>query len=135
MKCEKCDKEINEEKKKTIQIKNRYTNEVIFESETATTIKETVEEAVKLRADLSGANLSGANLSGANLSKANLWKANLSGANLSGANLSRANLMGANLSGADLSGANLSGANLFYCKMDKKVFKQITEEWFEWKVE
>jgi hypothetical protein len=67
-----------------IQIKNRYTDVVIFESKTATTIKECVVEAIK--------------------SKANLWK------------------------------ANLSKADLVYCKMDKKVFKQITEEWFEWTI-
>ena len=46
---------------------------------------------------------------------------------------------GAYLRGADLRGANLSGTDLFeadllFCKMDKTVFKQITEEWFEWEV-
>jgi len=106
------------------QIKNRYTEEIIYESKIATTIKECVEEAVKKKA-----NLSRANLSEANLYKANLYKANLSGANLSGANLSRANL-----SGANLSGANLYKANLLFVKMDERVFKQITEEWFEWKI-
>ena len=91
------------------QIKNRYTEEIIYESKIATTIKECVEEAVKKKA-----NLSRANLSEANLYKANLYKANLSGANLSGANLYKANLL--------------------FVKMDERVFKQITEEWFEWKI-
>jgi len=122
-----------------IQIKNRYTDEVIYESKTATTIKECVEQAVEEKADLSEANLSKANLSKANLSKANLskadlWKADLSEANLSKANLSKAGLSEANLSKANLSKAGLWKANLVYCKMDKKVKKQIIEEWFEWDV-
>ena len=113
-----------------IEIKNRFTDETIFKSETATTIREAVIEAVEFKA-----NLYGVNLSEANLSEAKLFGVTLSGANLYGANLSGANLYGANLYGADLSGANLYGANLLFCKMDKKVFKQITEELFGWKVE
>lgn len=92
-----------------IKIKNRFTDEVIYESDTATTIKEAVEEAIKN-------------------------KINISEADLRYANLREANLTGADLTGTDLSYANLSKANLCYCKMDKKVFKQITEEWFEWDV-
>ena len=81
-------------------------------------VRAAVVEAVKARANLSGADLSradlyGAYLSGANLSGADLSRADLSGANLSGADLSRANLYGANLSGADLSRADLYGANLY----------------------
>ena len=96
-----------------IQIKNRWTGNLIFEGE-FDCLRDAVAKARAnlYGANLSGANLSGADLSGANLSGANLSGANLSGANLSGANLSRANLSGANLSGADLSRANLSGANL-----------------------
>jgi len=76
-----------------IEIKNRYTNEVIFTYEQENnSIKTTVELAVKLKINLSGANLSGANLSGADLSSAKLSSANLSGANLSGASLSGASL-------------------------------------------
>ena len=107
-----------------IEIKNRFTGSLLFEWESENnTIKETVFEALKTRANLSDANLFGANLSdadlfGADLSRANLfganlYDANLFGANLSDADLSRANLSGANLSGANLSGANLSGANLY----------------------
>lgn len=97
-----------------IQIKNRFTEKVVFESKIATTIKMAVLEAIEKKADLSEANLS---------------KADLSEADLSWANLSRADL-----SWADLSWADLSWANLLFIKMDKKVFKQITQEWFEWKV-
>jgi hypothetical protein len=95
-----------------IQIKS-ITGSLLFEydaPENTTLI--TVKEAVKSRANLSGANLRSAYLSGANLSGANLRSAYLSGADLSGAYLSGANLSGADLSGAYLSGAYLSGANL-----------------------
>jgi len=109
-----------------IQIKNRFSLEVIFESK-KDTVKEAVIEAVingtdlhgaYLRdADLHGANLRGANLEGAylrgaNLEGANLRDADLRGADLRGANLYEANLRGANLYEADLRGANLRGANL-----------------------
>ena len=51
-----------------IQIKNRYTDEVIFEYECKNnTIKKTVEEAIKRSIDLTCADLKRANLSGANL--------------------------------------------------------------------
>jgi len=113
-----------EPKKDTIKIRNRYTNRVIFESKTAETIKEAVEEAVKSKANLWGANLSKANLSGANLSNADLSYADLSYADLSNADLSY----------ADFSKADLWKADLCFCKMDKKVFKEITEGWFEWEV-
>lgn len=65
----------------------------------------------------------------AKTTKESVKEAILSKTNLSGTDLSGANLLGSNLSGADL-----SGANLLFCKMDKKVFKQITEDWFEWKI-
>ena len=91
----------------TIEIKNRFTDAVLFTSNTAIDLAGAVKEAVKSRADLSGAYLIGADLSRADLSGADLI-----GANLSRANLSRADLSGAYLSGAYLSGAYLSGANL-----------------------
>ena len=99
-----------------IEIKNRG-GEVIFKSETATTMHQAVGEAYLSGADLSGADLSRAYLSKANLSAADLSKAFLSGADLSAADLSaadlsRADLSRANLSGADLSAAYLSGADL-----------------------
>ena len=104
-----------------MRILSRFTGLIIFES-THKTIKETVLDAIKTKADLSEADLSeanlfkadlsGADLSGADLSEANLFKADLSGADLSGANLSEANLFKADLSGADLSGADLSEADL-----------------------
>lgn len=50
----------DDKSKNKIQIKNRYTDEVIYECE-AETIKEAVEKAVKEEA---------------NLSEADLWKAN-----------------------------------------------------------
>jgi uncharacterized protein YjbI with pentapeptide repeats len=99
----------------TIQIKNRYTDSIIFEGEYEN-LELAVEAAVKSDANLRGANLRGANLWGANLRGANLLGANLEDANLRGANLWGANLEGANLRGANLWGANLRGANLAQTK-------------------
>jgi hypothetical protein len=70
-----------EEKKIGIEIKNRFTGNVIFTS-TKTTFKEAVEEG---KANLRGANLSGADLHGANLSGADLYGADLSEAELQNA--------------------------------------------------
>lgn len=101
-----------------IEIKNRWTGNILFEYEKENnTLIETIEKAIKSNVNLVGADLRGANLEGANLGGANLERANLVGANLVGANLERANLRGtylggANLEGADLEGADLVGANL-----------------------
>ena len=87
----------------TIEIRNRFTGDIIFTHECAdNTILKTVTAALAEDADLTGADLTGANLTGANLTYANL----------TGANLSDADLTGAYLTGADLSGAKLSGTNL-----------------------
>ena len=106
------------EKSMKIEIKNRFTGDVIFTHECENnTIKITVEEAVKSDANLWNADLRNANLSDADLWNADLWNANLSDANLrnadlSDANLSDADLRNANLSDADLWNANLWNANL-----------------------
>ena len=94
----------------------------IYESQTATTVCEAVEEAAGAKADLRladlrsvdlrSANLRSANLRSVDLRSANLRSANLSSANLILANLSSANLHSANLHSADLSSANLRSANL-----------------------
>ena len=96
-----------------IEIKNRWTGEVIFSHECEdNTIGKTVEQALKSSANLRSANLSNANLSNANLSNANLRSADLSNANLRSADLSNANLRSADLSNANLRSANLSNADL-----------------------
>jgi len=97
---------VKEKSETKIEIRNRWTGNIIYSS-SKTTFKDAVVEAVE-----SGANLSGADLHGADLHEANLSEANLSGANLSGANLHGADLHEANLRGADLREANLSEANL-----------------------
>ncbi len=112
----------------SIDIKHRTTGAVLFHSETATTTKEAVTEAVKARADLRGADLDGASLRdaslrgadlrGADLDGANLRGADLDGADLDDASLRDASLRGANLRGADLDGANLRGANLDGANLD-----------------
>ena len=100
-----------------IEIKHRYTNEVIYSCE-AKTIKEAVEKAVK-----EGAYLRGANLESANLESAYLEGANLEGANLEGAYLRCANLRGANLESAYLESAYLEGAYLEGAKSLDKITK------------
>jgi hypothetical protein len=101
-----------------IQIKNRFTNDVLFECdapeglESGLHLRHALEQAVSVGANLGGANLRGANLRGANLGDANLRGAYLGDANLRGAYLGDANLRGANLRGANLGGANLGDANL-----------------------
>ena len=61
-----------------IQIKNRFTDEIIIEGD----YKDLREAVEKNKANLSEANLFGADLSGANLSGANLSRANLFGAKI-----------------------------------------------------
>jgi len=109
----------------SIEIK-RIDGTVAYESQSATSLKEAAEEAVRQGvslalanfsgANFSGAHFSGANFSGANFSLANFSRANFSGANFSGADFSladfsRANFSRANFSGADFYKANFSGAN------------------------
>ena len=99
-----------------IEILHRHTRAVLFSS-TADTIAGAVQEAIKTRADLSGAYLGGADLGGANLRGANLVWANLARADLRGANLREADLSGADLVRADLSGADLSEAYLRWANL------------------
>ena len=99
-----------------IEIKNKFSLKVIFETE-AVSMKAAIEHAIEKTIDLYGANLYGAdlrsaNLYGANLRSADLRSANLCGADLCGANLRSADLRSANLCSADLRSANLYGANL-----------------------
>ncbi len=97
-----------------ITIVNRFNEKEIFTHEPEeNNLKNTVLEAIKSDADLSGADLSCADLSDADLSCADL-----SGADLSGADLSCADLSDADLSGADLSDADLSDADLRIYKND-----------------
>ena len=84
----------------------------LFKSETATSIKEALQEAVKGGAYLGGAYLGGADLGGADLGGAYLGGAYLRGAYLRGADFRGAYLRGADLRGADLRGAHLRGAYL-----------------------
>jgi len=90
------------EENKVIQIKNRFTGNVLKEV-----------DAANLRgANLRGANLRGADLRDADLGYADLGYADLCGANLRGANLRGADLRYADLCDADLGYADLCGANL-----------------------
>ena len=89
----------------SIEIK-RIDGTVAYESQSATSLKEAAEEAVRQGVSLarahfplahfSGANFSRANVSGANFYPADFYTANFSLANFSGADFSRANFYGAN---------------------------------------
>jgi len=94
-----------------LQIKNRWTGDLLFEYEKEdNTIRDTVEKAVEQRAYLGGAYLGGAYLGGADLRGADLGDAYLGGAYLGGAYLRGADLRGADLGDAYLGGAYLGGA-------------------------
>ncbi|MGC2853925.1 pentapeptide repeat-containing protein [Novispirillum sp. DQ9] len=109
-----------------VEIKNRWTGSVIFETELAAKhdgasasvrLGMAVRLALKSGANLRGADLRGADLRGAYLRDADLGGADLGGAylrdaDLGGADLGDADLGGADLGGADLGGADLRGANL-----------------------
>ena len=70
-----------------IEIKHRYTDEVLYTCEDAVDMRDAVEKAAALKVNLSEANLDGANLYEARLDGANLDRANLGGASLGGASL------------------------------------------------
>ena len=120
-----------------VEIKSRFTNEVLFSGEYASP-KDAVVAAVKAgaylcgaylcgadlgSADLCGADLRGADLRGADLCGADLGSADLCGADLRGADLRGAYLRGAYLRGADLRGANLGGADLGGADLDDTKIK------------
>ena len=94
----------------SIEIK-RIDGTVAYESQSATSLREAVAEAVRQGVALAGANCSGAHFSRANCSEAHFSGANFFGVHFSGADFSRANFSRANFSRADFSGAHFSGAN------------------------
>ena len=94
----------------SVEIK-RIDGTVAYESQSATSLKEAVAEAVRQGVSLAGANCSEADFFGANCSGANFYGANFSRANFSGANFYGANFFGVRFFGADFSRANFSRAN------------------------
>ena len=74
---------------KKIEIKHKFTNEVLFSHECENnTIKITLELAVKSSSNLSYSDLRGSDLSNSDLRRSNLRGSDLSGSNLSNSNLS-----------------------------------------------
>ena len=113
-----------------LQIKT-WSGTILFEYESAdNTIRKTVEEAVKAKANLSSANLSSANLSSADLRSANLSFADLSSANLRSADLRSADLCFADLSSANLRSAkNLPQSFINQCSRDMLfIFQSLPKE-------
>ena len=124
----------------TTEIISWISGNILFASDLET-MREAVQDAVRQKAflggaDLRGADLRGANLTGAHLGGADLRRANLTGACLGGATLVEANLTGANLRGADLGEVDLTGANIDYIdwpmscrsrgmKLDLRLFAQL----------
>jgi hypothetical protein len=99
-----------------IEIKHRWSGEVLFRCEKSTTAA-ALAAASAAGVDLRGADLRGVDLRGVDLRGAKLSDANLRGVDLRGVDLRGANLRGANLRGADLRGAKLSDANLSYTNL------------------
>jgi hypothetical protein len=95
-----------------IEILHRYTKAVLYRSETATTVKDAVFEAVQAKSNLSGSDLRGSNLRDSDLRGSDLRGSDLRGSDLRDSNLSDSNLRGSDLSDSNLSGSNLSGSNL-----------------------
>ena len=96
----------------SIEIK-RIDGTVAYESQSATSLREAVAEAVRQGVSLAGANFAGAYFSLANFSRANFSRADFSLAHFYGADFSLANFSLANFSGASFYGANFFGANFF----------------------
>ena len=98
---------------KTIEIKNRFTNEVLYSHRCVdNTIKITLMSAVNSGIDLKRADLKGAKLNLMDLSFASLRNADLSGADLSCSKLKGADLSYIDFNNTDLNSANLSGTDL-----------------------
>ena len=93
----------------SIEIK-RIDGTVAYESQSATSLKEAAEEAVRQGVSLARAHFPLAHFPGANFSLADFSLANFSGANFSGANFYKANFYKADFSLANFYGANFYGA-------------------------
>jgi hypothetical protein len=94
-----------------IQIKNRWTGAVIYETD-AENLGAAVVAAVMAQVNLSGSDLSNSDLRGSNLSDSNLSGSNLRGSNLRGSDLSNSDLRGSDLRDSNLSGSSLRGSDL-----------------------
>ena len=123
-----------------IEIKNKFTSKILFEYEKENnTIKHTVAEAIKSKANLSGADLWGANLSGADLSKANLSviKADMFYVllySIDEIKFLKQNIIDGRIDGstydgecACLSGTLINGAKITNGKQEKEVIKKIMD--------
>ena len=106
------------------QIKNRFTEKVIFEAEIPDAMhgrmanRFLLEQAVAAGVNLTCANLCLFNLSGTNLFGVDLRETDLRASTLRGADMRGVKLQGADTRGADFSGAELAGADFFGARID-----------------
>ena len=91
------------------------------------TIKETLQEAVKQKANLSYSDLRYSDLRGSDLSYSDLRYSDLRGSDLSYSDLRGSNLRGSNLSYSDLRYSDLRGSNLSYS--DLRYSKNLDPFW------
>jgi uncharacterized protein YjbI with pentapeptide repeats len=111
-----------------IEIKHRYTGNVIFSSDTAKNDVAAVREAISNKIDLPYADLSklhlvhvnfqGINLSHVNFAESNLNYANLSGCDLSHVDFDNASMYFTDLTGSYVSAARFTGSIMKYCLLD-----------------
>ena len=104
-----------------MEIKNRYTGEVIF-SDNSDNIKDTLLNAIKSRADLRGCDLRECDLREcyfyeSDLRGSSLNGSSLNGSSLNGSSLRECDLRECDLRGCDLRGCNLYGIDLTGCKL------------------
>lgn len=101
----------------SIKLMNRDEEKVLYESTTATTVKEAIEEAVAKDVELEGLDVCGQHLEGLNCGCGKFdnseWKgAYLTGANLAGSKMRNAILRGAFCKGVNFGGNLMAGADL-----------------------
>ena len=145
-----------------IEIKHKFTGAVIFAYEKEkNTIKDTIEEAVRLNVSLAfsnlaysyleysnfenanfencnfeycnlkNCNLQNCNFESANFKNASLQNADFENCNFKNANLKNASLENCNLESADLQNASLQNANFEYSNLEKANLTAIKEDFFE----
>lgn len=106
---------------KNFQIETMRDQRLLFEGRFRS-FKHCVEQAVRDKVKLQGANLRNRNFTNAMLDDGDLIHVDFSGANLTGANLSEAKLAGARFIGADLYNTCFAWSDMRGCRFDHAAF-------------